>query len=618
MPWQIDDVDRHIKGLSLAQKRVWVAVANDVLARCEQEGEADCEARAIRQANAAAKRDGVAVAEAQHMLAQDEAYAARYSAVQQALTRWVMDHALTLAADPYGMGAGEIVDLYPDFVVFRWKNTLWLAAYSVDAQGRVHLGDAEPVRLFYVPLHAAATVSQMEAVREAAVRVAEVTKTDDGQEYTASDYLYVPDPDEPSTWKLRIAEYVDGKKQVTAAQVGRAIAALSPGGFRGNRVELPADVIPRIKARLRQLWKRFHPDADPSAMPKHIAEATGATEMTLVEGACTPLCEAALRADGTGEVCIITPGWGTSGYYAADVLKRDAPRAFPAGTQMFWDHPTADEVQMRPEGSLRNLAGVLTADAAWRDDGWNGPGVYAPIKVFGDCKHILNEIAPYIGVSIHAAGEFEESEAEGRRGRVITALLPREMNSVDFVTKPGRGGRIRELVESLRSPEGGGRSMSDVELTQLRESVGRLERELQEARQAMDALLAQNREMRDALNVSSALDVIRTEIAKFPELSERARARVMRNVMEHGVPLTTEQAVDGDALRERVRVCAQEELEYLAAETGMRARGAIYGMGSPRAAESAQELRQRLQEQARRLGMSDDVARLFVERVGRA
>jgi len=56
MPWTVDDVDEHNQGLSDEQKRQWVAVANAVLARCQQEGGSDCEASAIRQANAAVKK----------------------------------------------------------------------------------------------------------------------------------------------------------------------------------------------------------------------------------------------------------------------------------------------------------------------------------------------------------------------------------------------------------------------------------------------------------------------------------------------------------------------------------------------------------------------------------
>src|SRR4030042_5113558 len=60
MPWSEKDVDSHNKGLSPEQKKQWVAVANDALKRCEEKGGKDCDASAIRQANAAvAKSDTV-------------------------------------------------------------------------------------------------------------------------------------------------------------------------------------------------------------------------------------------------------------------------------------------------------------------------------------------------------------------------------------------------------------------------------------------------------------------------------------------------------------------------------------------------------------------------------
>jgi uncharacterized protein YdaT len=46
MPWTAEDVDRHHKGLSDAEKRLWIAVANQQLAKDGDEG------RAIREANA--------------------------------------------------------------------------------------------------------------------------------------------------------------------------------------------------------------------------------------------------------------------------------------------------------------------------------------------------------------------------------------------------------------------------------------------------------------------------------------------------------------------------------------------------------------------------------------
>ena len=55
MPWTPQDADKHIKGLAPRAKQVWANVANETLKSCEGD---DCEAKAIKVANAAAKRVG--------------------------------------------------------------------------------------------------------------------------------------------------------------------------------------------------------------------------------------------------------------------------------------------------------------------------------------------------------------------------------------------------------------------------------------------------------------------------------------------------------------------------------------------------------------------------------
>jgi len=52
MPWTVADVDKHKKGLTARQKRQWVDVANSALAKCQREGGSNCDASAIKQANA--------------------------------------------------------------------------------------------------------------------------------------------------------------------------------------------------------------------------------------------------------------------------------------------------------------------------------------------------------------------------------------------------------------------------------------------------------------------------------------------------------------------------------------------------------------------------------------
>lgn len=144
------------------------------------------------------------------------------------------------------------------------------------------------------------------------------------------------------------------------------------------------------------------------------------------------------------DVELITPGWGSSGYYSPEVLEaagRD--RVFAAGTHMYIDHPSASESHDRPERSLRDLAAVLAEDATW-----NGQALRGKARVFAPYQPLVAEMKDDIGVSIRAGGEVEMGEAEGRRGRIVTQLV--NATSVDFVTRAGRGGRIAQLLESAR------------------------------------------------------------------------------------------------------------------------------------------------------------------------
>lgn len=89
-------------------------------------------------------------------------------------------------------------------------------------------------------------------------------KTEGGSDYPAEAYAYAPDPEKPSTWKLRLWESPD--KKVTAKQVGMAVAALG-AGFRGNKVSIPADDLPGVKAKVLSAWKKANPDAKADDIP---------------------------------------------------------------------------------------------------------------------------------------------------------------------------------------------------------------------------------------------------------------------------------------------------------------------------------------------------------------
>lgn len=59
MPWGINDVEKHKKGLTAEQKRRWTKIANSILRECEEMKQENCEARAIKIANSrAGGKDG--------------------------------------------------------------------------------------------------------------------------------------------------------------------------------------------------------------------------------------------------------------------------------------------------------------------------------------------------------------------------------------------------------------------------------------------------------------------------------------------------------------------------------------------------------------------------------
>ena len=149
-------------------------------------------------------------------------------------------------------------------------------------------------------------------------------------------------------------------------------------------------------------------------------------------------------------ITLITPGWGSSGYYSAEALQQAvADRVWPSRTQMYIDHPTAEEQHVRPERSLQTLAAVLVEDAYWNSQ---ESAVQAKARVFPRWREDLTEMAETdtVGVSIYTMAESEPGEAEGRQGMIVKRLVADPRNTVDYVTQPGRGGRVSAVLEAAR------------------------------------------------------------------------------------------------------------------------------------------------------------------------
>lgn len=152
---------------------------------------------------------------------------------------------------------------------------------------------------------------------------------------------------------------------------------------------------------------------------------------------------------GRAEITLITPGWGSSGYYSAELLQRAAEeKVFPAGTQQHIDHLSEEDQRNRPAGSLMTLAAVLQENARW-----NGQALVAESLIGSRYRDIISEFAEHIGTSIAVGADVKLGEAEGRRGQIVEALYPDVLNRVDFVTAAGRGGKINKILESVAARE---------------------------------------------------------------------------------------------------------------------------------------------------------------------
>lgn len=149
---------------------------------------------------------------------------------------------------------------------------------------------------------------------------------------------------------------------------------------------------------------------------------------------------------GRMQIQLIRAGWSLNGrYYPAEVLRRDGPSAFPAGTQAFVDHATEEEDAERPAGSVRNLAAVMTTGARWDKD---RNALVAEVRLFQPWREQLTDMAEHIGMSIRAWVMAERGERDGRTGDIVSEIV--EGRSVDFVTVPAAGGQIVSVLESAQ------------------------------------------------------------------------------------------------------------------------------------------------------------------------
>lgn len=266
-------------------------------------------------------------------------------------------------------------------------------------------------------------------------------------------------------------------------------------------------------------------------------------------------------------VTIITPGKGSSGEYPPETIKKLAESPiWDTPVHMYMNHATGAERNSRPEGDIRELAGVIDGRPVIDDSG----ALVGRAKIFPEYRDFIRERAPYIGVSINASGIM----APGK-DRVIKEIT--QVDSVDFVTKPGRGGKITAVLESSREVDGMANSIVEADGVPVAKPA---------PAPVQDAPKAESPEVAELKKQVEDLKAERDELAeKVKELqaesakkdAEAIVSEAFRNV---DAPMTRKMLVESAASlsKEEFETRVQESLsEVLAAKS---ATSPVYGMGA--------------------------------------
>lgn len=238
------------------------------------------------------------------------------------------------------------------------------------------------------------------------------------------------DPDSKDRYSLPVRE--------PSGAVNRNGVHAAAGRIHGT--DAPAEVKQRAARALVRLYRSELDEEPPPRLLTLAGQSREAVEeLGVVE---------APRGERPGRMLIqlIKAGWSLNGrYYPAEVLRRDGPGAFPGGTQAFIDHATEDEQAVRPSGSVRDLAAVMTGPATWDEQ---RKALIGEVRLFAPWREALADMHEHIGMSIRAMVLGDYGQAEGRDGLIVSQLV--EGKSVDFVTKAAAGGSVLSVLESVQ------------------------------------------------------------------------------------------------------------------------------------------------------------------------
>lgn len=340
-----------------------------------------------------------------------------------------------------------VSELYSDHVIVCDGCDHWSVSYTMSGNEAVLGEDWTEVERVWLEVSEAGSVYKVER----------------GEKYPSSAYAYVPDANKPSTWKLRLWE--SPSKKETIAQLGRAAAAFSKGGFRGKKVQLPADAVAKVKSKIRAAYKAL--GAKKEDIPASIAEAEITVSESVVAFVESPqilgLSEAGSNDLRRWNVVLISAGVTESANinishivgkpatarkeYPAEVLESAATKGMFDGAVAI--QRTVDQHLSRTGGSEKNIVG-------WYDRVSFSEGkVKARFNIRNNKagRQMQTQMAEahagkrkFPEFSITGDAKVSISESDGGFIAHVKELV--EISSVDPVPSGNAGGRVESISES--------------------------------------------------------------------------------------------------------------------------------------------------------------------------
>ena len=149
---------------------------------------------------------------------------------------------------------------------------------------------------------------------------------------------------------------------------------------------------------------------------------------------------------------LIASGVSLNGkYYSGEMLESTGSAAFPVGTLVHADHQTWVEAYDRPEKSVNTIIGAIATEP--KLDTVDGvEGLYANIEFTEEWAPRVEQIAPFVGLSISTHYIADETAEREDGVETVAAFVPFPTNSVDLVTVPGAKGKLLRALESFSKP----------------------------------------------------------------------------------------------------------------------------------------------------------------------